>query len=708
MTVPLYALLIGADFYFTNFIEDGSSFESLEGCVRDIDRVEKELLLGRLKVPPENIFKLCASNTGADATRPPEDESMWPTYENIVAKFNKLIEVAEPGSQVYIHYSGHGGRASTIFHEIKPLGIDETLVPINIRDKAAKRYVRDVEMAYMLQRMYEKDRVVTVVLDSCHSGGMTRGGGKDVAVRGTDKVDRRERPSHSDVASHDELVRTFNALTANGTRGLSAGAGWLPEPQGYVLLAACRQNERAVEFRFDGKTRTGALTHWLLHALQDMSPSLTWKHVHERLHGKITSQFAMQTPQLYGEVARVAFGVDQVPPVYAVNVLEVDAQKGVRLNTGEALGTTEGAGFAVFPTQTLDFSDSDARVAVVKVTELGAADSWAEVVEKFGAREVEQGDQAVLIDVGVLTDRNKVRMVKVELPEAEGELPPPPSPSIRAAAFAGVRQALADHGKGFLVEGSQAETVGYQIAINRQKPDQYEILDPQGSAFEISPAIKLDAPDAAETVVKRVFHLYRYHTIQQLKNTDAFSPLAGKLIVEAFKAQPGAKSGQAPTDPQPLDRVDGAARVSSGDRIYLRIKNNYDKALNVALFGLSADWSITQIMPSKKSGVNTLTLEAGKEHWEVLRSTLSAGQTAGRDILRVVATIADASFRYLEMPALDKPLSSLATRGLDTPRTLVEQLLAAYTADRPRTRNFEQEVSASSEWTSAEVIVEVR
>lgn len=693
MAVPLYALLIAADFYFPNLTPDETTFESLEGCVRDIERIEKELLLGRLKVPPEFILKLKASNTGGDA--PPEPESDWPTYENIIAKFAELTESAESGSQVYIHYSGHGGRASTIFPEIKGTGgIDETLVPINIED-VSNRYVRDVEMAHLLKKMVDKGLIVMVVLDSCHSGGLTRGGGKDVAVRGTEKIDRRQRPTGSLVATHDELRRTFQVLTDNGMRGVKTGAGWVPEPQGYVLLAACRQNESAIEFRFDGKTRAGALTHWLLHSLQHLGPDVSWKQVHDRVHAKLTSQFAQQTPQLYGEVGRRVFGLDQVPPLYAVNVLGIDEQKGVHLNTGEALGTTEGAGFAIFPAAT-DFSQPDQRLAIVEVTELKASDSWARIVEKTGARNVEEGDQAVLIDTGVLSERNKVRLVEEE---------PPPDANLRALSLEAVRQAMTQHGKGFLQEGGQGEAVGYQIAIS--EGGEYEILDPQGNPFKIRPAIGINDQNAAERVVKRVLHLYTYQTIQQIKNTDAFSPLAGKLLVEVFKAPPGAKSGPPPANPQPLDASDGVPHVKAGDKIYLHIKNlSEHQDFNIAVLDLAADWSIEQFMPSSKSGNNTFTLESGKEVWEVLKAGIPSGQTEGRDILRAVATITDASFRRLELPPLDNPLPDSTTRGL--PQGLVERMLALYTDDQPRMRKFEQEVAASSEWVSAEVVIEVR
>src|SRR5688572_29325325 len=242
-----HALLIACDFYFLNKLPNGSRFRSLGGCVRDIERVERELLRGRLQVPQENILKLTSSVTpGADG--PPEPPEQLPTYDNIVKKFKELAERAKPGDQVYIHYSGHGGRIRTHFPELKGEDdVDETLVPIDIGDKST-RYVRDIDLAYALKRMVDKNLVVTIVLDSCHSGGATRnGGGGDIALRtaeGPDPLDETpERPTDSLFAPREELVAAWRALSKEGTRNASPGGGWLPEPEGYVLMAACRPSE---------------------------------------------------------------------------------------------------------------------------------------------------------------------------------------------------------------------------------------------------------------------------------------------------------------------------------------------------------------------------------------------------------------------------------------------------------------------------------
>jgi hypothetical protein len=198
-----YALLIGVDCYLPNRLPNGAQYRSLGGCVRDVEHVEA-MLRRTLDLSPDSIIKLTATNTAVG--KPAEPSAQWPTYNNMVAAFKKLTDQAKAGDQVYIHYSGHGGRAATIFPTLKgATAYDEALVPTDIGDSEA-RYLRDVELAALLKRMVDKGLIVTVVLDSCHSGGMTRGSA-DVAIRGISSIDTTPRQPESLVASIEELTR---------------------------------------------------------------------------------------------------------------------------------------------------------------------------------------------------------------------------------------------------------------------------------------------------------------------------------------------------------------------------------------------------------------------------------------------------------------------------------------------------------------------
>ena len=248
----------------------------------DVEQMEA-FLKTRLGVPNDNIIKLTASH--GDGMQPSEDAAMWPTFDNITAAFQRLDEMAGEGAHVVLHYSGHGGRVESIYPlDVKSGEIDEAFVPTDIGTDAG-RYLRDLQMAHWLNKLSQKERRVVAILDCCHSGGMTRG--DDAVTRGAEGVDRANRPN--DIPNSDEMA-SWTALTENGTRSVSGTN--LPESDNWVVLAACRPHELAVEFKFDGENKHGALTYWLLKTLQSNGLSLSFRQLHQRLLGRIKSQFA--------------------------------------------------------------------------------------------------------------------------------------------------------------------------------------------------------------------------------------------------------------------------------------------------------------------------------------------------------------------------------------------------------------------------------
>ncbi|MCG5060031.1 MAG: caspase family protein [Limnoraphis sp. WC205] len=226
-----------------------------------------------LNLTPEQIIKLTATASD-DPTQPKEPPELLPTYANMVAKFKELTAKAQPQDQVYIHYSGHGGRAKTIFDNIKGSGgIDEALVPCDIGQEKSQ-YLRDIEFAKLLEEMVNKELVVTLVLDSCHSGGATREMSGDDRIRGEGFIDMTPRPTNSLVAPLEELAQNWQAATGN-SRNMTVVNGLLPEPKGYTLIAACRDNEFAFEDVFEGTERNGALTYFLLKSWRKLGKDIS-------------------------------------------------------------------------------------------------------------------------------------------------------------------------------------------------------------------------------------------------------------------------------------------------------------------------------------------------------------------------------------------------------------------------------------------------
>lgn len=683
----MYALLIGIDCYLPNELPGGGNYPSLGGCVRDILHVEA-FLRDKLGMRESNIIKLTSTNT--DGPYPLEHEENWPSYENIVEAFKKVSLTASQGDQVYIHYSGHGGRAKTIYSKIKgENGVDEALVPNDIGKQEA-RYLRDVELAYLLKTMVDKKLFVTVVLDSCHSGGATRGAG-GAAIRGIGVTDTSIRSSQSLLTSEEELEQVWRSSSSGAIRNLKPGSGWFLEPEGYVLLSACRASESAYECSLDGKEKNGALTYWLLDSLKEIGSGLTYKQVHDRILAKIHSQFELQTPQLQGEGDRLVFGSEKVTPQYAVNVLQVDEiNKRILLNTGQSQGIRKGAQFVIYPPDT-DFNELNKRLALLEISTLGATESWGKIISQFSTNPIEQGAQAVLLDPGTSRLQRKVCTVRKE---ASSENTP------ENVALKEVENLVKNSG-GFLTISQAGEAADFQVSVN--DAGEYEIWDSAGNLLSnLRPNLGIQEPDASAKLAKRLVHLSRYRNVQELDNHDTLSPLARRLVVELIGKQEDFDPLDMP-DPQPFNDLGNTPKLKKGEWTFLKIANKTQKVLNITVLDLQPDRGISQIYPSGSGFFEPL--DPGQEILLPLQANLPEDYTEGTDIIKIFGTVGTTNFRWLELPALDQPDKNLATRG--GPANALEELLALVASKKPETRNLNPAAFPSWEWVTASVEVHV-
>jgi hypothetical protein len=701
--VKLHALLIGIDCYLPNELPGGYYYASLGGCVRDIGHVE-EFLRRRFGMPQESILKLTAT-TQAGQAQPSEPPAQWPTYENMVAKFKELTAAAEPGDQVYIHYSGHGGRATTVYPDLKGHGgFDEALVPTDIGN-TEDRYLRDVEVAHLLKAMVDKKLIVTVVLDSCHSGGATRGLGGAVPRRATPRpgsavidsagfVDRTPRPFASKVAPLDSLASTWRSIPGSTARTVKLASGWLLEPQGYTLLAACRASESANEFPFDGDESEGALTYWLMDSLKQVGPGLTYKMLHERILAKVHSQFTEQTPQLEGEGNRLVFGSERVQPQYAAVVMQVDASGDrVKLEAGQAQGVRKGARFVVYP-QDADLMKKEERLVLAEITDLGATESWATVTTRFRGDPIPQGAQAVLLDPGDIRLQRAVRVLVAE-----------------AATRAEVEKAIQDGGSGFVRLAVGSEPADFQVAVNDGSRC-FEIWDSAGAAVpNLRPDVAVSEQGAAARVVQRLVHLAKYRNVRELDNRDPLSPLARKLVVELAGVQSDFDPANQP-QPTPFADPGNTPAITVGEWTFLRVRNalpagqpnDTSRILNVTVLDLQPDWGISQVYPSGAGFFEPL--DPGQEILLPLRAGLPDKYDQGTDVLKVFATLGATDFRWLELAPLDQPPARL--KGVRKAADTLEELLEAVSTRASGSRSLEPAAYPSREWTTAQVEVRIR
>jgi uncharacterized caspase-like protein len=152
------ALLIGVGHYkyLPYTTEKGEKLDNLRGPANDVQKI-KDLLVSGYNFSEDNILVL----KDQEATR-----------EAILSHFNQwLVKGTRPGDLVLFYYSGHGTRIpksdNGFYKAICPY--DTLLKAKNLTD--AKLIINE-ELGDLLGKL--RGREVVVIMDSCHSGGMTR------------------------------------------------------------------------------------------------------------------------------------------------------------------------------------------------------------------------------------------------------------------------------------------------------------------------------------------------------------------------------------------------------------------------------------------------------------------------------------------------------------------------------------------------------
>lgn len=97
---------------------------------------------------------------------------------------NWLVRSTKAGDKVFIYFSGHGSQLPDKNDDEKD-GLDETLSPIDTT-KDGRNQITDDEFGAILAKMADRD--LTVIIDSCHSGTISRGAAADSADTSQDQA----------------------------------------------------------------------------------------------------------------------------------------------------------------------------------------------------------------------------------------------------------------------------------------------------------------------------------------------------------------------------------------------------------------------------------------------------------------------------------------------------------------------------------------
>jgi hypothetical protein len=201
-------------------------WKNLRGCINDVEAI-KGILVSRFYFKQGDIHVL----KNEEATR-----------NNILSGIEThLIEEAVPGDVCVFYYAGHGSRVKNSKSK-EPDKKDETLVPADWYRGVGD--IRDKELKKLFNRILDKKANLTVIIDACHSGSISRG----IPV----KVDYRFMPENEcDVAEPPDKAKE-------------------PAERGALIISAARDFQRAAEIEDENGNWYGLFTWALIKVLRSI------------------------------------------------------------------------------------------------------------------------------------------------------------------------------------------------------------------------------------------------------------------------------------------------------------------------------------------------------------------------------------------------------------------------------------------------------
>lgn len=309
--VKQWALIIGINEYKPSLYDMASAqadsrrtWTNLDGCVNDATAM-RDLVVAKYAFKEENITTLL----NAEASR-----------ARIIASLEQLIAKAKKGDVVFIYYAGHGSQVkNSLSNEADKK--DETIVPADAWKKGVPD-IRDKELAKYFNLLLDKGVLLTVIMDSCHSGS---------GSRGENFLYEPPKARYIEDANYDAMDATIPER---------------PEERGALIYAAAQDFEFAKEHRDENNMPHGAFTSALLKATQQLSVDASANDLYVSLGAIMKYYGKTQEPSIAGNSSRRTGTLFALPKGTLKNKFSVPVSKlearGVELQGGFAFGLNEG------------------------------------------------------------------------------------------------------------------------------------------------------------------------------------------------------------------------------------------------------------------------------------------------------------------------------------------------------------------------------
>lgn len=649
----VYALLVGINDY-------RGYLQRLDGCINDVNGFEG-ILRGRVPEGRLRVRRLLDQ----DAKR-----------QQLIDAFSAHFADAGSDDVAVFYFAGHGSveEVEERFWFLEPSGKNQTLVCADSR-RAGVPDLADKELSVLLDDLAARGPHVLVVLDCCHSGGLTRHPGdlpKDVRVR--------RAPPAKEVRRFESYLPELRAVAERAGGGLDV-------PR-HVALSACESSQFAVELPLGGSYH-GVFSVALQQALATLGSEATYRDVIGAAANRVRNHVAAQDPVAY------ATDRDDLDQPMLGGVLQVRRSNVTLSHYRGAWWIDVGAVHGILPP-----AGEEATVLAVLPPRRPAGD---QPLGRVRVSQVDPTRSRVECDLGWSPDiEHSYPAVVVDVPL------PPATVELRGEA----------HGRALIRAALRGSLHVREVAAGEHGPGEHFLVLAEAGRLVVARAdatplaSAVDASeDGAARVARRLDHVARWHLIKALD--QPVSAIAGKVTIEVVPAEEGEQppprsAGRIPLRPD----AGGDIRLRYrrlGDawlkpHVFVYLHNRSDRDLYCALLDLTDRFRCHGgLLPvvRVKSGLSTMAFEGRPIPISIPQARLDAGGAQVRDWLKLIASEQRFESDAYELPNLDGVVTLPARAGRAGRLSVLDRI-----GNRALTRDAGSEApEGAPEWTTAMVSI---
>lgn len=215
------------------------------------------------------------------------------TKKAMQSAIQRLIKSGKKGDVLLLHYSGHGSNVPDNDGD-EADHRDEILCPT---DLDWKNPLSDDWLRKTFNTL-RKGVSLTVIMDCCHSGSITR-----MPPQADAPIKPRFLPCPLDlmaVESGRKLRGTVRGQLGKASRASKRKSDIVNVDIGELLITGCRDTQTSADAHIGG-AYNGALTYYLVESIEEAEGKLTYRELHQRTSAKLKQNDFDQIPQLEGQ-----------------------------------------------------------------------------------------------------------------------------------------------------------------------------------------------------------------------------------------------------------------------------------------------------------------------------------------------------------------------------------------------------------------------